>query len=235
MKKLLLSLFFFLLMTSFYFGDGATIVLAIDKSPNAVQRREAIADFKKGEFTVAYSHCGSNAYYVEEIFYKRYNLKIEMARFDMGCIIPAPETLEDEKSACYYQTIDSLLFRKLGDHIYGDVQWSADSFALAAPHRYDCQPLETPVYIPCNDSMYPNLRKVLRYPTQDDIEGVVCVRVLIDTAGDVDSTIVMRGARHDLDSAAQAGIKHLGKFTPVRRWGIPKDGQFTVPIKFARN
>jgi len=235
MKKFLLCIFFSSLIASFYFGDGATIVMAMDQSPDAVQRRQAIADFKKGEFKVAYSHCGDNAYYAEEIFYKRYNLKIEIARFDMGCIIPSPEMLEDEKRACYYQTLDSLLFQKLGNHIYGNVQWSADSFAAAAPHRYDCQPFAAPVYIPSNDSIIPDLRKMLRYPTQDDVEGVVYVVAEIDTSGVVSKAFAKKGVRHDLDSAACAGMKQLGKFTPVRRWGIPKSGQIVQPIRFSRN
>lgn len=233
MKKLL-PVSAVLLAMSFHCLDSASIVFAKETSPCAQQKKQAIADFNKREFKVAYSHCGTNAYYAEEIFYNRYNLKIEIARFDMGCLVPSPESLEDEKNACYYRAIDSLLYRKLGNNIYERVEVSADSFAAVSPHRYDCQPFGAPVYIPCNDSIIPDLRRVLRYPTNDDIEGVVYVAMTIDTSGTVSKTVVKKGVRHDLDSSAVASAMLLGKFTPVRRWGIPKEGLVVQPIRFSR-
>lgn len=234
MKKVIYIISTFVLLASINTITGESNALALVTDSCALQKQQAVTDFKKREFKVGYIHCRKNEYYAEEIFYKRYNLKIEIGEFDMGCIVPGPAEVDYHKRYCYYQAIDSLLYRKLGKDIYYRVYSSADSFALVDPHRYDCQPFGWPVYVPNNDSIIPDLRKVLHYPTTNCIEGVVYVAIKIDTSGNVSDATVVKGVRHDLDSAAIASVKQLGQFTPVRRWGIPEESEIRQPIRFAR-
>jgi TonB family protein len=197
------------------------------EDPCKVARERAQTQFRSGNFYFPEHRTYDHPYYFEEAFYKLYGIK--------GF---TPHTTDivwvNKPPGCYDLTIDSLLIVQYGSDVYVRVQRYADSMKAALPERYSDFPITEPRYIPNNDSIIPDLRRVIRYPTKHDIEGVVYIRIWIDTTGRIDSTYIMRGVRRDLDSAAIAGVKQLGRFSPALRWGIPQESQYIIPVKFSR-
>ena len=82
------------------------------------------------------------------------------------------------------------------------------------------------------------LRKYLskvNYPPiaiENDIEGKVFIRFVIDEKGDVTNVEVARGADKILDKAAKGHIEKMPKWTPGKQRGKPAKVQFVVPINF---
>lgn len=207
--------------------------LSIKSDSCELRKRQAIQDFESRNFD--WDIDVSNTYYFEEILFRRYAIKVSLPEEFGICGLGSTYTA-DSCAVIYLQTIDSLMTLRFGDDVLTRTQKSADSLHAVYLCRYDTKPLSLPVYIPNNDSIYPDLRRVLRYPErarQETVEGVVYVTIEIDTSGSIEKATVRKGVRSDLDSAAVAGVKQLGKFQPAMRWGIAQPGSVTIPIRFA--
>ena len=70
---------------------------------------------------------------------------------------------------------------------------------------------------------------------ENDIEGQVFIKFLIDKSGAVTNVVVMRGADKILNDAAVNHVKRMPKWTPGKQRGQPVKVQFIVPIKFRLN
>jgi len=76
--------------------------------------------------------------------------------------------------------------------------------------------------------------KKISYPeTAKDqgIEGKVLVKVIIDEAGTVIETSIIRGMNKDFDAAAMDAIKKT-KFTPGIKDNKPVKAEITIPVMF---
>jgi protein TonB len=84
------------------------------------------------------------------------------------------------------------------------------------------------------------LRKYLatnvRYPetaAQNDIQGTVYVRFIVDTDGSVTNVEILRGVDPLLDKEAKRVVESLPKWQPGRQCGKAVKVRHSVPIKFA--
>jgi periplasmic protein TonB len=67
---------------------------------------------------------------------------------------------------------------------------------------------------------------------ENDIEGTVYVRFIIDKAGQVTNAEVARGADKILNEAALAHVKKMPAWKPGKQRGKPVKVQYVVPIRF---
>lgn len=205
-------------------------------------RRIALEEFNNNEFLIRDTSLEYCADYAEEIFFLQYHLKpnIWHSYNETPCVIP-PGGFPRNRPA-YKLTIDSLLSLRCGSDVYVRIKKSADSLKELYPTRYeyDSIPFSTcwynPIYVPNNDSLYADLKKVIQYPAkakQDGIGGTVYVKLEIDSSGYVRNATVRKGVRNDLDSAAVAGAMQLGKFQVEKFNGKSQSGETTIPIRFS--
>ena len=78
----------------------------------------------------------------------------------------------------------------------------------------------------------------IRYPElakDNDIQGTVYLRFVVDKNGDVTDVTVVRGVDKLLDDEALRVIKSLPKFTPGKQRGKPVPVSTAVPVKFVLN
>lgn len=196
----------------------------------ASQRSWALYKFHSGAFQFPATRVYHHDYYFEEAFYILYKVK--------GTILSGAPCLVryEEEPDCYDTTVDSLICLKFGKNAFERAQYSADSIYARDPARYKNVEYYSPSYIPNGDSLYADLRKVMRYPStakRDSVTGVVYLRLEIDSLGSVSKASVVKGVRADLDSAAIAGAMQLGKFRTEMRWGVKQKGMLTIPIRFS--
>jgi TonB family protein len=211
--------------------DSIRVELTENVDTTCVSRREwALYKFRSGEFSFPVTREYRRPYYFEEAFFILYKVKGNI--FDGApCIV-----MNKEEPDCYDTTLDSLICSRFGKDAFDRAEKTADSIYNVDPKRYSSDVLYYPSYIPNGDSLYSDLRKVMRYPAsakRDSISGVVYVRLEIDSLGSVRKATVVKGVRNDLDSAAIAGAMQLGKFRTEIRWGIRHGGMLTIPIKFS--
>ncbi len=191
-----------------------------------VERNAARKGFEKGDFYLPDTRDYRNPSYVEEAFYVLYNVKPKYFWTD---VVGNP-------ASCYDLMIDSLVTKKFGKDAFDRAQAYADHLQSTYPNRYGSDCFYSPSYIPNGDSLTADLWKVIHYPEaakRDSITGVVYVRLEIDSTGSVSKATVVKGVRHDLDSAAVAGALKLGKFHVERRWGIKQAAELNIPIRFS--
>jgi protein TonB len=84
------------------------------------------------------------------------------------------------------------------------------------------------------DDMSEFLAKNIRYPSEaleNDIQGRVLVRFIINTKGDVDSPTVVKGIGGGCDEEAVRVIKMM-KFQPGTQNGEAVNVYYTIPIQF---
>jgi periplasmic protein TonB len=67
---------------------------------------------------------------------------------------------------------------------------------------------------------------------ENDIEGTVYVKFVIDKNGQVTNAEVARGADKILNEAALAHVKKMPAWKPGKQRGKPVRVQYVVPIKF---
>lgn len=67
---------------------------------------------------------------------------------------------------------------------------------------------------------------------ENDIEGKVYVRFVVDSKGDVTDVTVAKGADKLLNDAAVALIKKMPKFTPGKQRGKAVKVQYVIPISY---
>ncbi|MBQ5551600.1 MAG: energy transducer TonB, partial [Bacteroidales bacterium] len=75
-----------------------------------------------------------------------------------------------------------------------------------------------------------------RYPEmakENDIQGTVYVRFVVDTDGSVSNVEVLRGVDPLLDKEAKRVVETLPKWKPGRQRGKAVKVSHAVPIKFA--
>lgn len=204
-------------------------------------RRIAIEEFNNNDFLIRDTSLERNADYAEEIFFRVYQLKPSVwhSYSEFPCVIPKGGF--PRSRPCYRTTIDSLVTAKCGPDIYVRIKKSADSLQELYPDRYaDMNETVTecwyaPTYIPNNDSLNADLRKLVKYPPaaiRDNVFGVVYVRLHIDSTGKVFDATIARGVRKDLDSAAMDAALHLGEFETKNSNGEREAGELVIPIKF---
>lgn len=78
----------------------------------------------------------------------------------------------------------------------------------------------------------------VEYPLEmwnQGVEGTTVVRVLVNEAGDVDSTMIAESSGHAaLDSAAIRGVRIM-EFEPALRAGEPLEVWARIPVHFAKD
>lgn len=191
-----------------------------------VQREAARKGLEKGKFIFPETRNYRNGLYLEEAFYILYNVKPTVS-----VVTCMPRVLP----TCYDTVIDSLIVSKFGKNAFENAQNYADSLFAVDPTRYSSECFYAPMYIPNEDSMRAQLRRTVHYPAsakRDSLSGTVYLRLIIDSTGFIDSAYVVKGVRHDLDSAAIDAALKLGKFRTYRRWGIMQEAITAIPIKF---
>ena len=86
-----------------------------------------------------------------------------------------------------------------------------------------------------NQGIMQHVINTLEYPKEaqkQGIEGTVIVKFIIDKAGNVSKTLVLKGPE-ELAPAAQQVVQLLPGFTPGRHGGIPVNVELVLPIRFA--
>jgi TonB family protein len=79
------------------------------------------------------------------------------------------------------------------------------------------------------------LRKHIKYPEnarQNNISGTVYVTFVIDTAGFISQTRVLKGAAPELDAEALRVISLMPPWESGKKNGLPVNVQFNLPIRF---
>jgi protein TonB len=80
------------------------------------------------------------------------------------------------------------------------------------------------------------LAKNLRYPydaVQNNSQGIVFVRFVIEPDGSITSPTVMRGVSKDIDAEAIKVISKSPKWNPGIQNGKPVRVYYTVPVRFS--
>jgi TonB family protein len=215
----------------FVLSCGGSVVNAVvvskDDSICNVERNAASEVFKSGEFGLPETRQYLYGPYVEEAFYILFGIKPRVPVYNDVVGLPP---------SCYDKMIDSLILAKYGADAFERALLYADNLHSVDPQRYRGECFYSPTYMPNNDSLTADLRKIIHYPAsakRDSLSGTVYVRLEIDSTGSVTNAVVQKGVRHDLDSTAVDAALRLGKFRIERRWGIGQAGQVIIPIKFA--
>ncbi len=92
-----------------------------------------------------------------------------------------------------------------------------------------------PVFPGGNDALRAYIAKHIQYPTaakEKDIEGIVVVKFVVGTNGEVSNVSILRGVDPLLDSEAVRVVKTLPKFKPGMQQGRAVKVWFTLPIVF---
>ncbi|MBO7462831.1 MAG: energy transducer TonB [Bacteroidales bacterium] len=96
---------------------------------------------------------------------------------------------------------------------------------------------EFPPYYPGGElSLRKYIASNVRYPEmakENDIQGTVYVRFIIDTDGSVTDAEILRGVDPLLDKEAIRVVESLPKWEPGRQGGKAVKVRYSVPIKFA--
>ncbi len=84
-------------------------------------------------------------------------------------------------------------------------------------------------------AMYSWLQKNLRYPEraqQNDIQGRVIVRFVVNKDGSIEQVTVAKGVDKDLDQEAIRVVKRMPKWQPGKNNGQAVRSYFTLPVTF---
>lgn len=94
---------------------------------------------------------------------------------------------------------------------------------------------QMPEYPGGPDSLYDWLKRNLLYPANalnNDIEGTVLTKFIIDTNGNVTNVSIYRSVHPSLDSVCYAAIKNMKPWSPAIMEGKPARVQFLLPVRF---
>lgn len=75
----------------------------------------------------------------------------------------------------------------------------------------------------------------LRYPEraqQNDIEGRVIVKFVVNTDGSTEQASILKGVDKDLDAEALRVVKRMPKWQPAKNNGVTVRSYFTLPVTF---
>ena len=84
-------------------------------------------------------------------------------------------------------------------------------------------------------AMYSWLQKNLRYPEraqQNDIQGRVIVRFVVNKDGSIEQVTIAKGVDKDLDQEAIRVVKRMPKWQPGKNNGQAVRSYFTLPVTF---
>lgn len=84
-------------------------------------------------------------------------------------------------------------------------------------------------------AMYSWLQKNLRYPEraqQNDIQGRVIVRFVVNKDGSIEQVAIAKGVDKDLDQEAIRVVKRMPKWQPGKNNGQAVRSYFTLPVTF---
>lgn len=79
------------------------------------------------------------------------------------------------------------------------------------------------------------IMKNLKYPeiaAENGISGKVYIQFVVNTKGEVEDAVIMRGVDPALNDEALRAVNSSPKWTPGEQRGKPVKVQFTIPIKF---
>lgn len=205
-----------------------------EDSIRSAQRKKAIEEFRSGKFRIPSTRVSCNSFYAEEVFYKMGGSKAEFYHDWNMCGTGMDDYYFKEN--CYFTVIDSLMYAAYGNDIYQRISQEGELLELHEPERYpkdDFTSCWKQVYD--SDTVNAILIEHIKYPESarnDTIQGTVYVWVDYDSTGVVTGSSIMKSVRPDVDSAAMAGVVHIGKVNPDFRWGICQPGRFVIPVKF---
>ena len=95
---------------------------------------------------------------------------------------------------------------------------------------------EVPPQYPGGESeLLMTIAKNLKYPEKaqkENQQGIVIVRFVVNTKGEVGNPSIARGVSQEIDAEAIRVISTIGKFTPGTIGGKPVSVYYTVPIRF---
>lgn len=75
----------------------------------------------------------------------------------------------------------------------------------------------------------------LRYPEraqQNDIEGRVIVKFVVNTDGSIEQASILKGVDKDLDAEALRVVRHMPRWHPAKNNGEPVRSYYTLPVTF---
>lgn len=140
--------------------------------------------------------------------------ELETVELEEDEIIEVPEVIEVE------EVVEDEIFTAVEDMpIFPGCEGEGNKAAIEACHQ---QKLLT--YLA--KTPYPLMAK------DNDIEGKVFVRFVIDKTGKVTDVSVARSADKLLDAAAVKQVKNMAPWTPGKQRGKPVKVQYIVPINF---
>jgi periplasmic protein TonB len=94
---------------------------------------------------------------------------------------------------------------------------------------------EMPEFPGGNEAMMKYIGKHLKYPekaVENNIQGVVYVRFVVDPEGKIIDPKVLRGIGYGCDEAAWEMVKNMPPWTPGRQRGKAVHVQYNLPIRF---
>lgn len=167
--------------------------------------------------------------YAEEIFLIYYGKTVDILNsLELLCGV------KDSFGICFENTMDSAI-RAIDPKIYSRVANGADSLYKLYPARYHGD-FPSVISFPGGDTaLHGWIARTIHYPLsarRDAVEGMVVLRMEIDTSGWITKATVIKGVRNDLDSAAISAVLQLPAFNPLYKRGKKIPGEIMLPIKF---
>lgn len=83
--------------------------------------------------------------------------------------------------------------------------------------------------------MTKDIMRAIRYPAiarNMEVQGRVVVDFVIDSLGNVTQPKILRSVSPELNTEAMRVVKHLKKFSPGIKNGVPVSVHYTLPINF---
>lgn len=115
-----------------------------------------------------------------------------------------------------------------------DVSAQVDSVKGIAPEPWSLINPEQPPSFPGGDiAMLNFIRENLCYP-EIDAQGIVWLRVNVQTDGTITDVGIVRGVQTELDTEALRIVRSFPRFEPSRWNGVPVCVSYNVPVKFNR-
>lgn len=96
--------------------------------------------------------------------------------------------------------------------------------------------VDTMPQFPGGDQAFMRYFNTVSYPKkamEDDIEGTVYARFIVNEIGEVSDIKIAKGAHPILDEATLEHIRRMPSFNPGIKNGIPVKVQYIVPMKFS--
>lgn len=156
----------------------------------------------------------------------------------------------------YKSNLSDLIFKVHDVFLYrrstGEIVWSAllgdqseklstdsnasnGSYSLASPDEI-FKAVEQPAEFPGGASALTKwLSNNIRYPDvaqQNNIQGRVVVRFIVEKDGSISSAKVVKGVDKDLDAEALRVVKKMPKWEPGKNNGVAVRSYFTLPVTF---